>query len=73
MTIYFLEIIEEQEEWEIERGVPICMLRIRVKDKAHAEELYKVLKKLFRARHRARFHKCYHDETPPRPCEVEEL
>ena len=73
MTIYFLEIIEEQEEWEIERGVPVCMLRVRVKDKADAREKYKLVKKLFKASHKARFHICHHDETPPRPCEVEEL
>ena len=70
----FLEIEEQQTPEEIDLGIPPEFIRIEVTGKSK-EEIELLCEKLEREikKPKAFIHECFHDETPPRPCQRKEL
>lgn len=68
----FLEIIKEQTQEEIEKGVPAEQIIIDVSGKTE-EEIMEIKQSLINllgwSNFKAFKHICHHDETEPKPCE----
>ena len=63
----FLEVEDERTEEEERRGIPPCMLRIRISSIDEARRVVIALLRYFR-KPRAYVHYCFHDEDPTKPC-----
>jgi len=65
----FLEVIQQQNQEEIDLGIPPEIIRIDVtgKSKKEIEKLSKELELLV-SNPVPYLHSCFHDESPPKPC-----
>ena len=63
----FLEVEDERTPEEEERGIPPCMMRIKVSSIDEARRILIPLLGYFR-KPKAYVHYCFHDEDPTRPC-----
>jgi len=68
----FLELEVPQNDAELERGIPLELLRLRLTDEAEVRAKAKELKSYFPDAV-AYLHICRHDEDPPGSCERRRL